>query len=61
MSSNLQLAITASSENLTADLTLRDSFSVQIAQRPVDLDDLQATIDQVLDQARQTAKQSLAQ
>ncbi len=36
MSSNFQLAITANSENLTADLTLKDGFGVQIAQRTVD-------------------------
>jgi hypothetical protein len=51
MSSNFQLAITADSRNLAADLVLKDGFGVQIAQRTVDFgrDPLRTCRDQLFD------------
>jgi len=51
MSSNFQLAITADSKNLAADLTLKDGFGVQVAQRTVDFgrDPLRTCHDQLFD------------
>src|SRR5260370_17323725 len=51
MSSNFQLAITADSKNLAADLVLKDSFGVQVAQRMADFgrDPLRTCHDQLFD------------
>src|SRR5882672_5894084 len=51
MSSNFQLAITADSKNLAADLTLKDGFGVQVAQRTVDFgrDPLRTCHDRLFD------------
>ena len=51
MSSNFQLAITANSKNLVADLVLKDGFGVQVAQRTVDFgrDPLRTCHDQLFD------------
>jgi CHAT domain len=51
MSSNFQLAITANSQNLAADLVLKDGFGIQLAQRTVDFgrDPLRTSHDQLFD------------
>src|SRR5215470_4812889 len=51
MSADFQLAIAANSKNLTADLTLKDRFGVQIVQRTVDFgrDPLRTCHDQLFD------------
>jgi tetratricopeptide (TPR) repeat protein len=51
MSSNFQLAISANSKNLAADLTLKDRFGVQVAQRTVEFgrDPLRRCHDQLFD------------
>ncbi len=51
MSSNFRLAITANSQNLAADLVLKDGFGVQVAQRTVDFgrDPLRTCHDQLFD------------
>src|SRR5712671_5899207 len=51
MSSNFQLAITANSQNLVADLVLKDGSGVQVAQRTVDFgrDPLRTCHDQLFD------------
>jgi len=51
MSSDFQLAITVNSKNLAADLTLKDRFGVQVAQRTVDFgrDPLRTCHDRLFD------------